>query len=138
MDLMTIKPDIYMTNVYSLIENLKSGGIFTTGDICVSGDSVGKPGDNFFLLNSINYQESVDRLIFTFGENNEIQIDRPQGIMIEKNHITISQAKKVLWKNEFSQVEYIFSSGKVIASVLAGSKICRINELAPAFAFFSW
>ena len=88
-----------MTNVYSLIENLKSGSIFTTVDICVSGDSVGKPGDNFFHLTSINYQESVDRLIFAFGENNEIQIDRPEGIMIEKKpYHDISSKKSTLEK----------------------------------------
>lgn len=121
-----------------ILASYKKKLLAINGCISVWGDEIGKPGDNFYSLNNVSYDENAKELTLHFGSDNIITINNPGFLSIESNSWRINTADRIRWKSRLSEVDYVQENGVILAKNIYGNKICRNNNNAPAFEFYFW
>ena len=64
--------------------------------VCIWGNGPGRPYDNIYLLQRIEYVKDIVHLFFCNGE--ECIIVHPQNLLFSPNGLKISYADKIIWK----------------------------------------
>lgn len=64
--------------------------------VCIWGNGPGRPCDNVYEINKMEFEEDVLRLFFCGGE--ECSIFYPQNIVLTKHGLKIEHADRITWK----------------------------------------
>ena len=97
---------------------------FRGGSLQIFGDWFGRPHDNLHKPKAVTVEST--RLLVTFGEDELLIIDNPQGLVTSKTEFRVKRADRVRWEwfyygrpkvpeNRF-YLDYQFSNGEVIGS----------------------
>lgn len=92
-----------------LINQFHKNGTIRHGSISIYGDSIGKPGDNFYLLEAIQRLDN-DTIIFEFHQD-KIIVYSPTNIVLNEKVIGIQSAKKIEWIRDNLHLIYADSAG---------------------------
>ena len=64
--------------------------------VCIWGNGPGRPYDNIYLFQRIEYVKDIVHMFFCNGE--ECIIVHPQNLLFSQNGLKISYADKIIWK----------------------------------------
>lgn len=122
--------------IEDLIQRFQSRGTISQGGISVFGDTVGRPGDNIYTLNSIQKYES-ESIAFEFKEM-RIIVHKPFFVVSNEKVIGVKNASKVEWIKKDIHLIYDNKKNVLETFIKFGTHIFRTEENQDAFMFYAW
>ncbi len=126
------------SEVQNFIKAYESGKTPKTGCASTWLDEIGKPGDSFYNLNGLTFDEETNILRLKLNEMIVVEIYKPTGILVAQNNITVRDAEKVLWKGKSIEFEYVKHNGQIKPKAIRGNKVFKVSENDNAFEFYTW
>lgn len=124
--------------VEQFIELYEKGLCIQRGGISVFEDSIGKPGDTIYSLIDVQVSYELLTIKFNFSGDEEILIQSPQNVYVNKKIIGIESFEKLTWSGLNFHLEYDFVNKNLVTKSLRGVHNFKINKKGIGFLFYSW
>lgn len=131
--------DYYNINLFEeitqieLVEKLEKATLINCGSIAIFGDTVGKPGDIWYDLKSI--EATTQMIIFHFG-NSSIVVHDYKGIVVNDYVIGIKSASRVDWNwSKHEQLIYMNNNERLATKTNYKKHVFNTDKSQPAFLY---
>src|SRR6218665_273483 len=128
--------DFETISIDKFIQMFHSNETIKFGAISVFGDSIGKPGDITYSLESVN--KIGDHAIALEFRGLRLIIYNPQNIVINEKVIGGSKCSKIEWVDDNVHLVYELFNDKLQIQVIRGEHFFRTMENRDALIIYAW